>query len=616
MQADGTDGSWRDFLPLSAVIACGFLLSINAFLAVRSHYQTIDRQQFQRSATYYSTRFKDEVARHVTSLAAIRAFVSASRGVSRWEFSAFAHQILPQNPGFKAMLWVPAVTGAERGAYETGLQQDGLYGLRIHELTDEDQVVDAGEHQSYLPISYVEPFDGNETLVGLDLAQMPRFARMFQAADQSGRVAASTPVHHSLVSGVRGPSLVLAFPLNTGAKGASQGYALGVLQLQTVIQEALGPSAPIQLAITYREDGKGVPQLLSDQAGSAADWLAATPSHQSAPFDIAGQHFELAMRAPDHADPATSLYVPAGASLLVLALTGMLAQNMAATVLRKRLVERAVVSRTAQLRAANEALRGEVEQRRQAESDLRIARDKAESASRAKSAFMATMSHELRTPLNAIIGFSSILADAKGNQNPRHDDYAGEILGSGKRLLDLINDILDLTQMDPAAMDDGALVYLTDCVHAVVAQAQPAAQSAGVTLKVSVSEEMPALHGDSKRIGKAIAHLVSNAIKFTPEGGAAVILAKPGPDDTQLLEVVDTGVGMPREAQAKIRERFSQYDGRLGRRYDGVGLGLTYVGRVAELHDATLDIVSEAGKGTCVRLVFRRNRIARTLEVA
>jgi signal transduction histidine kinase len=150
----------------------------------------------------------------------------------------------------------------------------------------------------------------------------------------------------------------------------------------------------------------------------------------------------------------------------------------------------------------------------------------------------------------------------------------------------------------------------------VVAQAQPAAQSAGVTLKASVSEEMPALHGDSKRIGKAIAHLVSNAIKFTPEGGAAVILAKPGPDDTQLLEVVDTGVGMPREAQAKIRERFSQYDGRLGRRYDGVGLGLTYVGRVAELHDATLDIVSEAGKGTCVRLVFRRNRIARTLEVA
>src|SRR5262249_1349281 len=153
----------------------------------------------------------------------------------------------------------------------------------------------------------------------------------------------------------------------------------------------------------------------------------------------------------------------------------LLGQSMASTVLRKRLVERAVIARTAQLRTANESLRGEVDQRRQAEAELRVARDKAESASRAKSAFMASMSHELRTPLNAIIGFSSILAETKGGFNPRQEDYAGEILTSGKHLLDLINDILDLTLMETAPLNAG-LVYLGDCVTTTVNKAQAAAQ--------------------------------------------------------------------------------------------------------------------------------------------
>ena len=116
MRADGTDGSWRDFLPLSAVCAVGFALAVSAFVMMRGYYQTLDQQSFRRDATYYATSFKDDVARHVTSLAAIRAFVSASRGVSRWEFSAYAQQIMPQNLGFRAILWVPSVARKDRPA--------------------------------------------------------------------------------------------------------------------------------------------------------------------------------------------------------------------------------------------------------------------------------------------------------------------------------------------------------------------------------------------------------------------------------------------------------------------------------------------------------------------
>jgi signal transduction histidine kinase len=288
---------------------------------------------------------------------------------------------------------------------------------------------------------------------------------------------------------------------------------------------------------------------------------------------------------------------------------------MSTTILRKRLVERAVISRTAQLRAANESLRDEVEQRREAEAQLRVARDRAESANRAKSSFMATMSHELRTPLNAIIGFSSLLLQPKPAPDPHQGEYAQEILGSGHRLLSLINDILDLTQMDAPA-DTDTPVYLYDCIAAIVAEAQPSARAAGVILKASLPDHLPTLFGDSKRLHRALTHLVSNAVKFTPRGGGALVAAHTSADGTLMIDVTDTGVGMPPEAKEKIRQAFSQYDGRLGRKFDGVGLGLTYVGKVAELHEAALDIISEPGMGTRIRLIFHDHRIARNLEVA
>src|ERR1700744_3979635 len=124
MEADGTSGSWRDFLSLSAVFATGLVLSISAFMTVHGYYDALDQQQFRRNVTYYSTSFKDDVARHVTSLAAIRAFVSASRVVTRWEFSVYANQIMPQNLGFRAVIWVPRVSRESRRSYEAGLQQD------------------------------------------------------------------------------------------------------------------------------------------------------------------------------------------------------------------------------------------------------------------------------------------------------------------------------------------------------------------------------------------------------------------------------------------------------------------------------------------------------------
>src|SRR6266404_9332029 len=122
-----------DFVPVIVVMAAGLLLSAVVFLVFRGYYLSADKRQFDEDAAYYSTNFKSDVDRHVTSLAAIHAFVSASHNVNRWEFSAFAHQILPQNSGFKAVLWLPQLGQPQREGFEANLQRDGLYGLKLRE---------------------------------------------------------------------------------------------------------------------------------------------------------------------------------------------------------------------------------------------------------------------------------------------------------------------------------------------------------------------------------------------------------------------------------------------------------------------------------------------------
>jgi signal transduction histidine kinase len=613
-----------DFLSVTVVLVAGLVLSIVVFLVLRSYYLNADRQQFQRDAAYYSTNFKSDVDRHVTSLAAIHAFVSASHDVNRWEFSAFAHQILPQNSGFKAVLWLPQVSQTQRKVFENNLQRDGLYGLHLRELTQAGQLVDAGARPVYLPVAYVEPFESSGNLIGVDLSNNTIYAQLIREARQTGRQVASGPVAQALVEGARAPIVLVAFPLNRpkvprglGSPEGPEGYVLGILQLDGVIEDAIGSHAPIQAGIGY-----GAPENPAiflpgqrEKTTSLDRWLGDAEFHQKVPFAVAGKHFYLVLRSARHGDSLTRLYAPAGAGLLSLALAALLAQSMVTTILRKREVERAVIERTAELRALNQTLSEEIEHRRQVEAALRIAKDRAESANRAKSAFLSTMSHELRTPLNAIIGFSSMLADHGPVSEAKTEDYLQEINNSGIKLLDLINDILEITQMDTEDTGCSDLVYLSDIMDSALAKIRPQADKAGVSLECSVSDGLAPLRGDAKRLHKALRNLLSNAVKFSESGGAAKIAAY-GDRDCLVVEVSDNGVGMPPGAEAVITKLFSQFDTSLARKHEGIGLGLTYVHRVAHYHDAALNISSKLGEGTKVTLTFPAHRVAKALEVA
>jgi len=613
---------WADFLPIWALMFAGAVLSVSVFLVMRGAYVSADRRQFQDDAAFYSNAVKAVVERHVASLAAIHAFVSTSHNVNRWEFSAFAHQILPENSGFKAVLWLPQLGQEQRKAFESDLHRDGLFGLKLREVTAGGKLVDAPKRPDYLPVAYVEPFESSGDLIGVDLRNNEVYGRLFREAGKSGRQEASGPVPQALVEGATPPMVAVAFPLNRPAHGraaaGTEGFVLGVLQLQGVIDAALGARAPIQAAIGYGP--AAAPSVFL--AGQAApkgktvgmnQWFADAEFHRQVPFHVARQDFYLLLRSASHGNPLMRFYAPLGAAMLVMLLTGLLGQSMATTVLRKRQVERAVIERTAELRAVNQALSEEVEQRRQAEAELWSAKDKAETANRAKSAFLATMSHELRTPLNAIIGFSSLLADGGEAFHAKSGDYIREINLSGIRLLDLINDILEITQMDASEKQPGEELCLPDLVEAVMAKVQPLADKAGVSLESSLDPGLPLLRGDRKRLQRALFHLLSNAVKFSGSGDRAAISVRFGRKGLA-IQVSDTGPGMA--GAAGIVDFFSQLDAPLTRKHEGVGLGLTYVRRAACQHDATVEIESTPGEGTCVTLRFPDNRTARTLEVA
>ncbi|MEM9224871.1 MAG: PAS domain-containing sensor histidine kinase [Pseudomonadota bacterium] len=233
---------------------------------------------------------------------------------------------------------------------------------------------------------------------------------------------------------------------------------------------------------------------------------------------------------------------------------------------------------------------------------LQNEKQKAERSANSKSAFLANMSHELRTPLNAINGFSEILANEMYGPigNDRYREYAGDILASGQHLLDMINDILDMAKVEAGKMTiDPRPLDLIEPVDAAVRMIRRKAEDKGITLTLSASEGLPPVDADHRAIRQMILNLVSNAIKFTDEGGG-ILVKIDQVDDTLRVMVRDSGVGIPAEALPRLAEPFEQVSDTRDRNYDGSGLGLALTKSFAEMHGGRLTIASKEGKGTLI----------------
>ena len=611
----GAARSWKDFIPSAVVLACGIAITAGGFLAARNQLVSIERRSFEMEAAGYSAALRDGMRQYAEALNSMAAFVSASRGVDRWEFLRFTERTLPRYPGFSALEWVPRVPLGQRAKYERRAQVDGLFGLRIREFGRDSELVAAADRPEYYPVYYVEPFEGHERLLGFDLGADPAARAVLARAEEYGRILSARLPAGNPVAG-RNADIWFVLPLFDGEvldKPAPErheallGFAIGAISIGPMVEgalEAAGPAVPMGIRLVEESSGavQSVLYARSWDDRALAEQGSASAFLHSSSFDIAGNAWRVEIMRLSDSSPRPQDTLPWGVALISLLLTGLLLQHMTATVLRRRAIERAVQERTVELATANRELQVEIAERRRAEINLRSAKEQAEVANRAKSEFLAMVSHELKTPLNAIIGFSDILANQTLGPmgKSQYLEYASDIRDSGHYLLKIINDILDLSRIESGNLTlIEEQVDLVSVVQSAVRLIRPRAEGAGLTLETEFPAGMLIVTADARAMKQILVNLLSNAVKFTPKSGRVTVSATLEAG-RPTITVTDTGIGIPAKDLGRVCEPFVQVDTSLARRFEGTGLGLTLTKRLVDLHGGELVLRSTIGTGTTV----------------
>ncbi|MGE4314304.1 MAG: PAS domain-containing sensor histidine kinase [Pseudobdellovibrionaceae bacterium] len=256
--------------------------------------------------------------------------------------------------------------------------------------------------------------------------------------------------------------------------------------------------------------------------------------------------------------------------------------------------------------------------RKQMEVSLRMAKERADAANNAKSAFLANMSHELRTPLNAIIGFSEIMMNETFGKlgSDKYIEYLGDIHLSARHLLEIINEVLDMSKIEAGKVDLDEQPYsIKDLIVSVTRMMTSRAFTSKIDMVTEIPEDLPGVKSDPRLIRQVLINLVSNAIKFSREGGKIDIKAYVRSDGDMVISVEDEGIGIPKEKIREALEPFGQItDSQHAKEQQGTGLGLPLAKAMIELHGGTLSLESDLGKGTKVTVTLPERRLIKPLS--
>lgn len=255
----------------------------------------------------------------------------------------------------------------------------------------------------------------------------------------------------------------------------------------------------------------------------------------------------------------------------------------------------------------------DITQWKRTEEDLRNAKRAAETANAHKTDFLARVSHEIRTPLNAIIGFADMMATERFGPvgHPRYIEYSNDIVRSGRHVLDIVNDLLDISKIEAGQMDvDFKAVALNDTIAEAVSIVQPQANNQRVIIRTALSQSVPPIVADLRSIKQIMLNVLSNAIKFTPSGGQIVVSTAYEANGSVVLRIRDTGIGMTRAELEQAMKPFRQVSASSSRvRGDGTGLGLPLTKAMVDANRANFSITSAPNEGTLVEISFPSQRV-------
>ena len=275
-------------------------------------------------------------------------------------------------------------------------------------------------------------------------------------------------------------------------------------------------------------------------------------------------------------------------------------------------IERINESLESEIHERTTQLRQEIEERKQAFQNMERAREDAFAANLTKSEFLAHMSHELRSPLNAVIGFADAMKhEVFGKiQPPQYEEYIQNIFDSGQHLLELINDILDLSAVESGKLQlEETEINIQEAYEAVLVMMRPRAENKRLIVLNNVPEQLPAVRADERRLKQIFINLLTNAIKFTAKGGKIELTALAREDGSLAISLTDTGLGMNEQEVAIAMTEFGQVRNTSSQSHEGTGLGLPLSLALVKEHDGGLEIESEPGTGTTVTIWFPANRV-------
>ena len=251
---------------------------------------------------------------------------------------------------------------------------------------------------------------------------------------------------------------------------------------------------------------------------------------------------------------------------------------------------------------------GEMQLRKYTERAIRAARAEAELNHRSKSSSLSTMSHELRTPLNAIIGFSDLIRTPGATSQAQASEYADHIALAGRRLLEVVSDVLDMSKLESGSLIlDKRLLLIDEVLGIALENSKALFDAKQQPVDVRLEANLPEILGDGKRLRQLFANLLSNASKFTAEKGRILVMAKALKDGSVTIAIADTGVGMTHEQIVLAVKPFAQVQDHLARTQEGTGLGLPLAMGIVKLHGGSLYLDSQPGAGTTAIVTLPRD---------
>jgi two-component system, cell cycle sensor histidine kinase PleC len=267
--------------------------------------------------------------------------------------------------------------------------------------------------------------------------------------------------------------------------------------------------------------------------------------------------------------------------------------------------------RVRELEAELARLRRELDERRDLEARLGATLAQLEAANRAKSAFLAQMSHELRTPLNAIIGFSEIMAaELFGKLSERYSGYIDDIQTSGRLLLEMIDEVLDLSRIEAGGDGpDAEVLELKTIVDLSTHMLEARAAEKRLVMSAVLAPDLPRVFADPRMLKQILLNLLSNAVKFTPDGGRVELRVEHASDSGVTITVTDTGIGIPESDMQRLFEPFQRGSNARRDGIPGTGLGLSITRHMIEQHGGRIEVESAVGSGTRVRVTLPRDRV-------